>query len=145
MSIKVKHLKSSDSIEDAHFVRAVVFQGEQGIPASDDFDDQDASAEQFVAYDGDQPVGTARYRVVENGVGKVERVAVLSSQRGKKVGQAIMNGIAEVAQSQNLSRLELDSQMSAAGFYENLGYESVGEKFEEVGIPHVKMSKDLSA
>jgi predicted GNAT family N-acyltransferase len=144
MSINIVHLKKSDNLADAHFVRAEVFQKGQGVPASRDFDDLDESAEQFVAYDGDQPVGTARYRIVGDKIGKVERVAVLSSQRGKKLGYAIMNTIEDVAREQSLSKLILESQQSAIGFYESLGYVQEGEVFEDVGIPHVKMSKSLS-
>lgn len=143
MSINVIHLENPEQIVDALAVRAQVFQGEQGISAYDDFDGRDGTAEQFVAYDDDQPVGTARYRVLEGDIGKIERVAVLSNQRGKNVGHAIMLAIHETAAEQQLTSLVLESQLSAEGFYTSLGYSRVGEEFDEVGIPHVKMSLQL--
>ena len=38
---------------------------------------------------------------------------------------------------------ELHSRMNVADFYEKLGYEREGEVFEEIGLPHVKMRKEL--
>ncbi len=145
MSISVIHLQNHENLADAHKVRAEVFQKEQGIPAADDFDGLDESAEQFVAYDENNlSVGTARYRKIADSVGKVERVAVLPSQRGKKTGFAIMDSIKVTAIENGIKRLELDSQLSAAGFNESLGYKKVGEPFDEVGIPHIKMAIDLA-
>ncbi len=144
MSLDVRHLNPGSDLSEAHFVRAEVFQKEQGISAEDDFDVLDSNAEQIVAYDDGKPVGTARYRVLEDGkTAKVERVAVLSDQRGKKIGDAIMSKLEHDAKQQGVTSLVLDAQQDAAGFYSRRGYTQVGETFEEVGIPHVKMSLDL--
>jgi predicted GNAT family N-acyltransferase len=32
----------------------------------------------------------------------------------------------------------------AVGFYERLGYQSVGEPFVEIGLPHQTMEKELA-
>ena len=40
-----------------------------------------------------------------------------------------------------LSRLILDSRLSALRFYEKLGYRRVGSQFMEVGLPHYMMEK----
>ena len=144
MTLRVAHLRPGDDISPAFEVRQRVFQQEQGISAEADFDGLDHQAEQFVAYEDDLAVGTGRYRIVEDKVGKVERVAVLGEYRGRKVGGAIMEIIAETAKEQGLGKLVLDAQLSASKFYENLGYKTDGEVFEEVGIPHVVMSLDLN-
>ncbi len=143
MTISVEHLVGIDKLPDAHFVRAEVFQKEQGISADDDFDGLDNTAEQFVAYEDGNPIGTARYRVLPDKVGKVERVAVFKAHRGKKVGRAIMDSVSETAKEQGLAKLVLDSQVSAANFYESLGYQKDGDEFDEVGIPHIKMVLEL--
>jgi len=139
MTIFVEHLVGIDKLPDAHYVRAEVFQREQGISATDDYDGLDDTAEQFVAYEDGNPIGTARYRVLPDEVGKVERVAVIKEHRSKKVGRAIMESIAVTAKQKGLAKLVLDSQLSAADFYESLGYQKDGDEFDEVGIPHVKM------
>ena len=35
--------------------------------------------------------------------------------------------------------------MTAVGFYEKLGYASVGREFMEVGLPHIRMEKHIQA
>lgn len=144
MNLHIDHLEPGTDLTIAFGIRQRVFQGEQGISATDDFDGLDMEAEQFVAYDDSFPIGTARYRVLGNGVGKVERVAVVQEYRGKKVGQAIMEAIARVAAEQGLVELCLDAQLSAASFYKNLGYQAVGGVMDEVGIPHLKMEMNLN-
>jgi predicted GNAT family N-acyltransferase len=143
MSVVVAHLTDPAKLVDAHQVRAAVFQVEQGISASSDFDDKDATAEQFVAYDEGRPVGTARYRLLTNDEAKVERVAVLSDQRGNKTGIALMEAVARAAKQQGLSRLVLNSQVDAAGFYGKLGYKAEGDVFVEEDIDHIKMTLNL--
>lgn len=139
----VQHRFPGCELDPARSVRAAVFQVEQGIPATDDFDDLDQIAHQFVAFDRGQPVGTARYRILDSGIAKVERVAVLSSHRGKKVGRMLMHTVEHTAWRQHITGLTLEAQLTAADFYARQGYEKEGDIFEEVGIPHIKMSLDV--
>ena len=138
--------------EDAFAVRRTVFVEEQGVDEEIEYDEHDETATHFVAYDGDgggdgddeiEPIGAARLREYEDGVGKVERVAVLASRREDGVGRAVMDAVEEAARAQDLESLVLHSQTRAAGFYRRLGYERRGEEFEEAGIPHVEMRKSL--
>lgn len=129
--------------EDAFAVRQTVFVEEQGVDEELEYDEHDETATHFVAYDGDDPVGAARLREYEPGVGKVERVAVLESRREEGVGRAVMEAVEERARTSGLESLKLHSQTRAAGFYRSLGYERYGEEFEEAGIPHVEMRKAL--
>ncbi len=139
----IHHRFPGCELEPAHAVRAAVFQMEQGIPASDDFDDLDISAHQFVAFDKGKSIGTARYRILDSGIAKVERVAVLPSHRGKKVGQAIMHAVEYTAWRQHIPELMLNAQLTAANFYKRQGYRQDGGIFEEVGIPHIKMTLEV--
>lgn len=141
--IIIKHLQKHNSLEDAHEVRAKVFQEEQSIPSEIDFDDYDSIAEQFVAYIDDKPVGTARYRILPCKIGKVQRVAVLSSQRGKNIGRLLMRAIEDDARHRGMVKLVLDSQVSAEVFYTKLGYVRVGDSFKEADILHIPMALDL--
>lgn len=145
MNIRVEHLKPGADLKLLFAVREAVFNGEDNIPVSLDFDGRDEAAEQFAAYDGDTVIGTARYRIIERGIAKVERVAVLPQYRGKQVGNAIMAKLEEVAHSQGVSKLVMDAKLAASEFYKKLGYETVGEVFEEAGLPHIKMQKVIAA
>ncbi|OVE83959.1 GNAT family N-acetyltransferase [Natronolimnobius baerhuensis] len=138
---------------DAFDVRQTVFVEEQGVDEDleyDAHDEPDASADHFVAYDGEgegttgEPVGAARLREYDSGIGKVERVAVLESHREAGVGRALMAAVETQARERGFESLKLHSQTRAAPFYDRLGYDRHGEKFEEAGIPHVEMRKSLS-
>jgi predicted GNAT family N-acyltransferase len=129
--------------DDAFAVRRTVFVDEQGVDEDLEYDDHDETATHFVAYDGEDPIGAARLREYEDGVGKVERVAVLESRRGEGIGRAVMRALEDRADEQGFAALKLHSQCRAAGFYRQLGYDRRGDEFEEAGIPHVEMRKQL--
>ena len=140
----VRAVESEAEREDAFTVRRTVFVEEQDVDEELEYDEYEEESIHFVAYDGDEPIGAARLREPESGLGKVERVAVLESRRGEGVGLAVMNTLEERAREEGLESLKLHSQTHAAAFYGRLGYERYGEEFEEAGIPHVKMRKSLS-
>ncbi|KAB1188204.1 MULTISPECIES: GNAT family N-acetyltransferase [Haloferax] len=132
--------------EDAFAVRKAVFVDEQGVDEEiewDEFDEPDADAVHFVAYQDDEAIGAARLREYEPGVGKVERVAVLESARGAGWGRRLMETLESEAGTRGFDTLVLHGQTSAEGFYHGLDYETTSDVFDEAGIPHVKMEKSL--
>ncbi|SDQ27095.1 GNAT family N-acetyltransferase [Natronobacterium texcoconense] len=142
--LEVRAVADETEREDALTVRHEVFVEEQGVDEDLEYDEHDADAVHFVAYDGDETIGAARLRELGDGdVGKVERVAVLESRRGEGIGRKVMAAIEECATELGLAKLKLHSQTHAAEFYDRLGYERHGEEFEEAGIPHVEMRKSL--
>ena len=142
--LEVRVAETEREREDAFAVRHTVFVEEQGVDEDLEYDDHDETAVHFVAYDGEEPIGAARLREYEDGVGKVERVAVLEPRREGGVGRALMAALEECAAALGLETLKLHSQTRAAGFYRDLGYQQRGEEFEEAGIPHVEMRKPVA-
>ena len=133
-----------DQFEDAATaVRTAVFVEEQGVSEDEELDGNDSDAVQFLARDGEYPVGTARLRFTEPAVGKVERVAVREPYRGTGVGSALMRAVEDAAGDDGATALKLHAQTHVEAFYQQLGYETVSEVFEEAGIPHVEMRKRL--
>ncbi|QGN06911.1 GNAT family N-acetyltransferase [Halorhabdus sp. CBA1104] len=138
-------IEGSGDREDAYEVRFAVFVEEQGVDPDIEVDEHEDEAIHFVAYADDEPVGAARLREPEAGVGKVERLAVLQSHRGNGLGKALMNAVEREARDRALTTLTLHGQLRVAEFYEYLGYERASEEFMEAGIPHVEMTKSLEA
>jgi predicted GNAT family N-acyltransferase len=139
-------LKVVDYAEAAsaiQFIRQAVFQWEQQIDPALDFDGLDETALHLVAYDNTEPVGTARMRLLDDRVAKLERVAVLSSYRGQGIGKAILQAAIEFLQQRNLAEITLNAQFPSKHFYQKLGFEQHGEEFEEAGILHVQMRRSL--
>ncbi|KTG09155.1 acetyltransferase [Haloprofundus marisrubri] len=153
----VKQVESEAERRDAFGVREAVFVDEQDVPEELEWDEYDDEAIHFVAYDGETAVGVARLRRVGDGdtvgdddgedgadaVGKLERVAVLESNRGEGWGKRLVVVAERVAREEGFAELRLHAQTHVESFYESLGYETTSDVFEEAGIPHVEMEKSL--
>lgn len=74
---------------------------------------------------------------------KFRQMAVSNGMQGSGVGSMLMRFAENFCQLNEYKRIELHARKSAKGFYSRLGYLVIGEEFEEVGIPHVKMIKEL--
>lgn len=131
--------------EDAVSVRRAVFIDEQDIPEDKELDGKDGDAAHFVAYDGGTPVGTARLRGYDGPAetAKVERVAVRAERRTEGIGRRLMSAVEEAAREGTYTTVVLHAQIPVVPFYRKLGYETLGEAFEEAGIAHRKMRKEL--
>jgi predicted GNAT family N-acyltransferase len=142
---RVVRAGTTAELVDALAVRRAVFVDEQDVPPElevDDFDELGA-ATHFVAYDGSEAVGAARLRPSDEGRAKVERVAVLKARRGEGIGGRLMDALEAEARERGFESLVLHAQTPVEGFYAERGYQSVGEEFEEAGIPHIEMSREL--
>lgn len=136
------HLANSQKLLDEVFkIRKKVFVEEQHVPEAHEYDEYEDIATHFVLqYKGDF-VGTVRYRYLDDGVIKVERMAVLPEYRGLRLGHDLMKHVEAHAQVNGAQGTTLNAQSHALDFYKKLGYEQVGDEFMEENIPHIKMSK----
>ncbi len=80
----------------------------------------------------------------EVGVWKIRQVAVEPSRQGEGLGRTLMLAVERAAQESSVTSLVLHSREGVCGFYEKLGYRSVGGTFTEVGIPHRRMERSLA-
>ncbi|MBR8828637.1 MAG: GNAT family N-acetyltransferase [Gomphosphaeria aponina SAG 52.96 = DSM 107014] len=141
--VEIKLVKYSEYFTQINSIRIAVFQEEQGVPAALEFDGKDATAQHLLAYLNGKPVGTSRIRKLDENVVKIERLAVIPTARGKGIANQLMATALELISSQNYSQVMIHSQEYIKRLYEKLGFEQVGNPFEEAGIPHVKMIKFL--
>ena len=142
--LKVKIAETQMEKEQAFEVRRKVFVEEQQVPIHIEMDEHDDSAIHFIAYQLEQPVAAGRMREVEIGLGKIERVCVLSEYRGLHLGVMVMNEMEAYAHTHGIFRLKLNAQTHALPFYEKLGYEIASEEFMEADIPHQTMEKSVT-
>ena len=121
-------------------VRVAVFVHEQGVPAEEEWDFDDATAVHAVLFDtSGQALGTARLLQPQAGVAKIGRMAVMREHRGQGFGQRLLQAMVSMARYRHDQEVVLSAQRSAEGFYAQYGFEPVGEPYDEVGIPHVAM------
>jgi predicted GNAT family N-acyltransferase len=126
-----------------HQIRYLVFQIEQGVDPVLEFDGKDNEAEHILAYLNGQPVGTARIRWLNAKQAKLERVAVLPEVRGLGIGKRIVEKALKLLETAKVAEVYIHAQEQVRDFYQRLGFEAEGEIFEEAGIPHIKMGKQL--
>jgi predicted GNAT family N-acyltransferase len=144
MSSRIVRVTADDrEFEDAMAVRIAVFVDEQGVPEDIERDEYENESEHFVAYDADgRAVGTTRLRE-KDGAAKIERVAVLQDARREGWGARLMAVTEDRARARGFDVALLHAQTHVAAFYRDLGYRRVGDEFDEAGISHVEMEKEL--
>ena len=130
--------------KDAFSVRRKVFVEEQGVPLNLELDELDQTADHFVVYTADTPIGAGRIRETNVGIGKVERVCILSEYRGQHLGKLIMQALEGHAKTKGFEKVVLNAQSYAIPFYEKIGYVITTPEFMDAGIPHRAMEKRIA-
>ncbi len=141
--IIVKKFVYPEEFLEMQAIRSLVFQEEQGVPPELEFDGLDKTAIHLLAYLDDRPVGTARVRYLNEQTAKIERLAVLSTARGLGIGKKLMQEAIKIAQQNQVQEIVIHAQEYVKGLHQQLEFKQIGEIFEEAGIPHVKMVRQL--
>ena len=145
MTYSVIKAKSEEDRKKAFAIREEVFVIEQQVPADEEFDEFENESHHFVALDENgEPVGSARWRKTEKGI-KLERFTVKKTHRGmglgSKIVQAVLDDIAE--DSKPGTYLYMHSQLEAVPLYAKFDFQKKGDQFDECGIMHYLMWKEL--
>ncbi len=137
-----RSIRLTDDIATCLAIRHAVFVEEQGITVADDVDGCDDEALHLLASIDDIPVATARL-LMSGDVGKIGRVAVLKAHRGNGLGVALIEGAVDTLRANGVARAMLGAQVDAVGFYEALGFIAYGPEFDDAGILHREMVREL--
>lgn len=115
-------------------VRERVFICEQGIPASLEWDQEDAACLHAVVVSepGARALGTARLTPD----GRIGRLAVIPEERRRGLGTELVLALLAAGRAAGHRELRLAAQLRVTGFYERLGFEGYGDVFDDAGIPH---------
>jgi len=146
--VPVARLATAQDLAAVFALRHEVFVLGQDVPEHMERDELDAAADHAVAWDGVVLLGTGRLLSPDqlgrtDGVGGVGRMAVAEGARGRRVGAALLQRLEARALERGFAGIELHAQEHARGFYERAGYRTVGETYEEAGIPHISMERRL--
>jgi predicted GNAT family N-acyltransferase len=140
--VHCRRIESVNDFIDAIRIRVAVFIQEQKCPPGWEPDEDDKSAEGFVAIRSGRIVGTARLIERELGALKIERMAVLAAHRRQGVGSALTEALVRRAHERGFSRLWMEAQSHAADLYHRCGFHRRSpEEYDpyDIGIPHVIM------
>ncbi|GAA4450538.1 GNAT family N-acetyltransferase [Rurimicrobium arvi] len=97
----------------------------------------------FIAQDGARIIGCLMAKPLPGQVIKLRQMIVDSAFQGKGIGRELMQAAEAFVRSNGAKQIMLHARNTAIPFYEKLGYAVHGDTFEEVGIPHKLMSKEL--
>lgn len=143
--VEICWARDAADIEDAIDVRRRVFIEEQGVPSEEELDGRDSEALHLLARDPDgDAIGTLRL-LLDGEVAKVGRVAVDPDWRRRGIAARMLDLALGEAQDRGATRARLASQLDVVALYERAGFAVQSGVFEEAGIPHVWMSRDLAA
>ncbi|MFC7073569.1 GNAT family N-acetyltransferase [Halovenus rubra] len=140
---EIRRIPGDGELSDAYDVRRDVFIQEQNVSEAEEWDGNDEDAVHYVVYNDGYPIGTARVRIPEAHLAKIERVAVRKQYRQAGIGQLLMETLETEVRDQNATEVLLHAQTAVKQFYEKLGYMATSDHFNEAGISHVKMTKRL--
>jgi GNAT superfamily N-acetyltransferase len=94
-------------------------------------------------WNGEKALGCLLLRDEGAGVVRMRQVAVSSKLQGNGLGRMLVAEAEAEARHRGWIRMILHSRPNAVRFYEKLGYRAEGELFEEIGIAHRLMAKNL--
>lgn len=140
--LSIVPIENAEQMRHAHDIRRRVFIEEQHVPEEIEMDADDAHAFHALAILDGKPVGCGRF-VTHGDEVKIGRMAVLANRRTHGVGREILVYLMRIARERGYRHAVLHAQMTAEGFYLKNGYTPVGEVFEEAGIAHRKMVREL--
>ena len=125
-------------------LRTEVFVDEQKVPAEMEWDEDDKTALHCVAVNRmGMPLATGRLLQHGPGVARIGRMAVKKPMRGSDLGRRVLQALMDAARARGDQQVLLHAQCSAEGFYQRSGFVPHGAVFEEAGIAHIEMVRDL--
>jgi len=145
MSWQVIKATTKELQKKAFQIREEVFVVEQKVSAEDEFDQYEPMAHHFVALDEtNEPIGSARWRETEKGI-KLERFTVKKSHRSKGLGSLIVKAVLDDISHEKPkgTYLYLHAQLDAVPLYAKFEFKKEGDRFDECGIMHYKMWKEI--
>ena len=137
MLVEVLQITQESDLKKAFSIRREVFVEGQGVPAEEEYDSYDSTAQHYMLLVNGEMVGTARWRFTDNGI-KLERFAVLDSYRNKGLGSKLLKKV--LMDLPTGQKVYLHAQLKAVPLYERQGFKKVGDLFLECDIEHYKMT-----
>jgi N-acetylglutamate synthase-like GNAT family acetyltransferase len=104
---------------------------------------RDKINEIFIAEADGRVIGCVFMQPMDAASIQLRAMAVYPEWQGRGVGALLVAAAEEWSRTAGYQRIELHARKVAMGFYLAIGYQSFGDQFTEVGIPHFMMEKSL--
>ncbi len=120
-------------------IRTRVFIEEQHVPEELEWENDDIDAVHLIVKKNNDYVATARLL----NSGQIGRMAVLKPYRRCGVGKKMLEKLLSIAETMGLKTVFLNAQVEAIDFYKKFGFQEHGDMFDDAGIQHMRMNKNL--
>lgn len=114
-----------------------------GLHFSEDYLAEESSDILIAGYLKGVMAGCCILRTISDEVLQLKQMAVRTGFQNEGIGLKIISFAEETARNIGHCRIFMHARKEASGFYKKAGYQIIGDEFEEVGIPHVMMIKEL--
>lgn len=98
----------------------------------------------LVAVQGCDVVGCVLFHLESATAGRLFQMAVRDDLQRTGLGRRLVEALESTLRERGVADIHLHARAHVTGFYERLGYRIEGEPFDEVGITHRRMRKDLT-
>lgn len=142
--VEVREIKyGSAEYETACVLRNELLREPLGLSLFDEDLTRESDYVHLAGFEEGELIGYLQLRPLDDSVVKMQQVAVSETCQGQGHGRQLVAASEQMATERGYSEIVLHARETVIGFYEKLGYERRGERFEEVGISHFKAGKQL--
>lgn len=103
--------------------------------------EEDQHQQHWGLYENDHLIGCLIAKPRGEGVVQLRQYSITNERQGEGLGRILMEGVEAELRAQGIRHIWLHAREPVIGFYAKLGYQPVGELFQEVGRPHQIMEK----
>ena len=133
----------SEQYRRALALREEILRAPLGLPLGEDDLQGEADQLHFGLFDNGELVACVIAIPLTAEHAKIRQTAVAEAYRGQGLGRRIMTRLETTLAARGFASLSLHARSTAVGFYEKLGYQTVGSEFIEVSVPHREMVKGI--
>ena len=124
-------------------LRARLLRAPLGLTFSSEELEAESAELHFALVDQDQVLACAVIVPLSSDLAKLRQMAVHENHQRQGLGSSLIRQIEPALQNRGFQQIELNAREEAVNFYQRLGYQTVGDRFMEVGIGHWKMYRQL--
>lgn len=144
LNIQVAHFGSALQLSSVT-LRSQVLRAPLGLAFSQDELDAEFEQIHLVATLQEQVVGVLLLVDLGDNIWKMRQVATAPGFQGQGLGKQLVRFAESWLIEHQAKRVVLHARISASNFYRKMNYRTDEHLFEEVGIPHLKMWKELTS
>jgi len=133
----------SKEYNDMVTLRNEVLRKPLGLHYSEEYLAEEKSDILIGAYKNNKIIACCILRNISDDVVQLKQMAVAPKLQGNGVGTTTVAFAEETARNIGHCKIFMHARKEAVPFYQKLGYQIKGDEFEEVGIPHFMMIKEL--